>query len=153
MLRTSCSKSCISGGNVAVNILFSSYFFIFGWIFNDLGDFCDPFTLSYAEIFWQPWKSTLWKCYQSWHMWSILFPPCILDGDFPFLPVLLKHAFMSHQLYASDWTRNQEHHNSRYLCKCFKGALDNFNIIPTFFSKKIEISISSEAYACKMTTC
>ena len=34
-----------------------------------------------------------------------------------------------------------------------KGALDNFNIIPTFFSKKIEISISSEAYACKMTTC
>ena len=35
----------------------------------------------------------------------------------------------------------------------FKGALDNFNIIPTFFSKKIEISISSEAYACKMTTC
>ena len=35
-----------------------------------------------------------------------------------------------------------------------KGALDNFNIIPTFFSKKKnEISISSEAYACKMTTC
>ena len=28
-----------------------------------------------------------------------------------------------------------------------KGALDNFNIIPTFFSKKIEISISSEAYS------
>ena len=35
----------------------------------------------------------------------------------------------------------------------FKGAWDNFNINPTFFSKKIEISISSEAYACKMTTC
>ena len=35
----------------------------------------------------------------------------------------------------------------------FKGALDNFNIIHTFFSKKIEITISSEAYACKMTTC
>ena len=28
-----------------------------------------------------------------------------------------------------------------------KGALDNFNIIPTFFSPKIEISISPEAYA------
>ena len=39
------------------------------------------------------------------------------------------------------------------LHKNIKGALDNFNIIPTFFSKKIEISISSEAYACKMTTC
>ena len=34
-----------------------------------------------------------------------------------------------------------------------KEALDNFNIIPTFFSKQIEISISSEAYPYKMTTC
>ena len=42
-----------------------------------------------------------------------------------------------------------------------KGAMDNFNIIPTFFQtknkkknkKKNEISISSEAYACKLTTC
>ena len=46
--------------------------------------------------------------------------------------------------------------NEKQACqnKCipFKGALDNFNIIPTFFSKKIEISISSEAYVCKMTT-
>ena len=44
-------------------------------------------------------------------------------------------------------------HHLFYLLVYIKGALDNFNIIPTFFSKKIEISISSEAYACKMTTC
>ena len=35
----------------------------------------------------------------------------------------------------------------------FKGALDNFSLIPNFFFKKVEIFISLEVYTYVVTAC
>ena len=35
----------------------------------------------------------------------------------------------------------------------FKGALDNFSLIPQFFSKKVEIFIPLEVYTYVVTAC
>ena len=35
----------------------------------------------------------------------------------------------------------------------FKGALDNFSLIPNFFSKNVEIFISLEVYTYVVTAC